>query len=238
MATTIKKVTLKSLGKNKDIDPSKGTVTNPFTQEEYNSLCNTGEWPGGYVEAMGYVAPPMMDGGDDGSGSGSGDIEDDDRLYRPYIGILVSNGSKTVNDEIPFLSDLQSASNMPMNVVVSWSEGRTGAMYGNESVISFGNVNYEETELQTDQGIVLHTQSTQPTASNGEWYKTSKNHYEIHFKINYSWEFKEKDHLSLNQYGQVLYDGNLLSYQSIPLTKKNDSDQVDLTLNDDAFIKK
>ena len=31
MATTIKKVTLKSPGKNKDIDPSKGTVTNPFT---------------------------------------------------------------------------------------------------------------------------------------------------------------------------------------------------------------
>ena len=56
MTTTIKHVTLKSLGKNKDIDPSKGTVTNPFTQEEYNSLCNTGEWPGGYVEAMGYVA--------------------------------------------------------------------------------------------------------------------------------------------------------------------------------------
>ena len=56
MTTTIKHVTLKSLGKNKDIDPSKGTVSNPFTQEEYNSLCNTGEWPGGYVEAMGYIA--------------------------------------------------------------------------------------------------------------------------------------------------------------------------------------
>ncbi len=62
-------MTLKSLGKDKDIDPSKGTVTNPFTLEEYDSLCNTGEWPGGYVEAMGYVAPPMMDGMDDGSGS-------------------------------------------------------------------------------------------------------------------------------------------------------------------------
>ena len=36
MATTIKKVTLKSLGKNRDIDPMKGTVVNPFTQEEYN----------------------------------------------------------------------------------------------------------------------------------------------------------------------------------------------------------
>jgi len=35
MTTTIRHVTLKSLGKNKDIDPSKGTVTNPFTQEEY-----------------------------------------------------------------------------------------------------------------------------------------------------------------------------------------------------------
>ncbi|MBQ9176406.1 MAG: hypothetical protein IJ139_06015 [Bacteroidaceae bacterium] len=55
MTATIKHVTLKSLGKNKDIDPSKGTVTNPFTQEEYNSLCNTGEWTGGYVEGTGYV---------------------------------------------------------------------------------------------------------------------------------------------------------------------------------------
>ena len=55
MATTIRHVTLKSLGKNKDIDPSKGTVTNPFTQEEYNSLCHTGEWPGGYVEGNGYI---------------------------------------------------------------------------------------------------------------------------------------------------------------------------------------
>ena len=71
MTTTIKKVTLKSLGKNKYIDPSKGTVTNPFTQEEYNKLCHTGTWSGGYVEAMGYIAPPMMDGMGDGSGSGS-----------------------------------------------------------------------------------------------------------------------------------------------------------------------
>ena len=71
MATTIKKVTLKSLSKNKDIDPSKGTVVNPFTQEEYNNLNQTGEWTGGYVEAMGDIAPPMMDGMGDGSGSGS-----------------------------------------------------------------------------------------------------------------------------------------------------------------------
>ena len=76
MTTKIKKVTLKSLkGENTQVDPTKGTVTNPFTQEEYNSLCNTGEWPGGYVETMGYVAPPMMDGMSDGSGSGSDDTE-------------------------------------------------------------------------------------------------------------------------------------------------------------------
>ena len=71
MATTIRHVTLKSLGKNKDIDPMKGAVVNPFTQAEYDSLCNTGEWTGGYVEAMGYVAPPMMGGMDSWGGSGS-----------------------------------------------------------------------------------------------------------------------------------------------------------------------
>jgi len=62
MTATIKHVTLKSLGKNKDIDPMKGTVTNPFTQAEYNNLNQTGEWTGGYVEAMGYVAPTEYDG--------------------------------------------------------------------------------------------------------------------------------------------------------------------------------
>ena len=56
MTTTIRHVTLKSLGKNKDIDPSKGTVTNPFTQEEYNNLNQTGEWTGGYVKGEGYLA--------------------------------------------------------------------------------------------------------------------------------------------------------------------------------------
>lgn len=71
MATTIRHVTLKPLGKNRDIDPMKGTVVNSFTQQEYDSLCHTSEWLGGYVEAMGYVAPPMMDGMGDGSSSGS-----------------------------------------------------------------------------------------------------------------------------------------------------------------------
>ncbi len=86
MATTIKKVTLKSLGKNKDIDPMKGTVTNPFTQAEYNNLNQTGEWTGGYVEAMGYVAPPMMDGMDDGSGSGSAITKEFNyNFVSPYI---------------------------------------------------------------------------------------------------------------------------------------------------------
>jgi len=86
MATTIKKVTLKSLGKNKDIDPMKGTVTNPFTQAEYNNLNQTGEWLGGYVEAMGYIAPPMMDGMGDGSGSGSAITKEFNyNFVSPYI---------------------------------------------------------------------------------------------------------------------------------------------------------
>ena len=55
MATTIKKVTLKSLRDNTPIDPTKGTVTNPYTQDEYYSESQAGTWQGGYVEAMGYI---------------------------------------------------------------------------------------------------------------------------------------------------------------------------------------
>jgi len=35
---------------------SKGAVSTPFTQEEYNNLNQTGEWTGGYVEGEGYLA--------------------------------------------------------------------------------------------------------------------------------------------------------------------------------------
>ena len=109
MATTIKHVTLKSLGKNKEIDPSKGTVTNPFTQEEYNSLCNTGEWPGGYVEAMGYIAPPMMDGGDDGSGSGS----------EPVIDLYITAGNN-IRSQTEKVDDFEEFS---VYAEFSWPEG-------------------------------------------------------------------------------------------------------------------
>ena len=109
MTATIKHVTLKSLGKNKDIDPSKGTVTNPFTQEEYNSLCNTGEWPGGYVEAMGYIAPPMMDGGDDGSGSGS----------EPVIDLYITAGNN-IRSQTEKVDDFEEFS---VYAEFSWPEG-------------------------------------------------------------------------------------------------------------------
>ena len=109
MTTTIKHVTLKSLGKNKDIDPSKGTVTNPFTQEEYDSLNQTGEWPGGYVEAMGYVAPPMMDGGDDGSGSGS----------EPVIDLYITAGNN-IRSQTEKVDDFDEFS---VYAEFSWPEG-------------------------------------------------------------------------------------------------------------------
>ena len=36
--------------------PSKGTVSTPFTQQEYNQLTQAGEWTGGYVKGEGYLA--------------------------------------------------------------------------------------------------------------------------------------------------------------------------------------
>ena len=135
MTTTIKKVTLKSLGKNKDIDPSKGTVVNPFTQEEYDSQCHTGEWTGGYVEAMGYVAPPMMDGMGDGSGSDDGlDNTIRDKIVEcanKYIGI--KEGTDKGNEQIikwlksVGLTDAKVENNG--NVTYRWCASFASAMY-------------------------------------------------------------------------------------------------------------
>ena len=39
------------------VDPTKGTQTNPYTQEEFYSLLDLGIWSGGWVEGMGYAIP-------------------------------------------------------------------------------------------------------------------------------------------------------------------------------------
>lgn len=35
---------------------AKGTSENPYTESEFESMCDEGTWSGGYVEGMGYVA--------------------------------------------------------------------------------------------------------------------------------------------------------------------------------------
>ena len=51
-------------------------MTNPYTQDEYYIENQAGTWQGGYVEAVGYVAPLMMDGMDSWDGSGSSPYDD------------------------------------------------------------------------------------------------------------------------------------------------------------------
>ena len=235
MATTIKHVTLKSLGKNKDIDPSKGLVTHPFTQEEYNNLNQTGEWTGGYVEAMGYVAPPMMDGMDDGSGSS--DIEDDDYLTKPYVGIPISGGSKTAEGKIIASINSQSSFKILFDFVISWTDGRTGVQHGGSlSVINNTDVKTTGVTILTDQNINLNINATSATVANLDWNKKSRNHYEISYSLKYSWDFQEKSHLS-NINGQIYYDGiTLLTYLGKPLTLMMGSGQIYLSLEDDAFV--
>ena len=42
------------------VDPTKGTITNPFTQVEMATLQEECTWNGGYVAGMGYIVPMMM----------------------------------------------------------------------------------------------------------------------------------------------------------------------------------
>ena len=141
MTTTIKKVTLKSLkGGNTHVDFSKGTVSNPFTQEEYQTLRQTGTWPGGYVEAMGYVAPPMMDGGDDGS-SGSGSEPEPQyntivSIANSYKDISGTNGFNTIKKwlmDVGVKEDLIQLKNG--DVTPAWCAAFVSAVYREAGVV-------------------------------------------------------------------------------------------------------
>ena len=58
MAKIIKKVTLNApASTSTGVDPTKGTQTNTYTQEEFYSLLDLGIWSGGWVEGMGYAIP-------------------------------------------------------------------------------------------------------------------------------------------------------------------------------------
>jgi len=35
----------------------KGSIDNPYTEAEFNNMCNAGTWTGGYVEGIGYCLP-------------------------------------------------------------------------------------------------------------------------------------------------------------------------------------
>jgi hypothetical protein len=56
MTKILKKVQLSTEQSTpKSADPTKGTVTNPFTQVEMATLQEEGTWNGGYVEGQGYI---------------------------------------------------------------------------------------------------------------------------------------------------------------------------------------
>lgn len=40
--------------------PKKGSADNPYTQKEYEEMCDAGTWNGGYVSGMGYVLPEVV----------------------------------------------------------------------------------------------------------------------------------------------------------------------------------
>lgn len=66
------------MSEDKEKTPPKGSVSNPYTEDEYNNMCDTDTWKGGYVEGLGYVgAQTIIYGSGSSSYSDSFYSEDD-----------------------------------------------------------------------------------------------------------------------------------------------------------------
>ena len=91
-------------------DPTKGTVTNPYTQEEHDAFAS-GTWPGGYVEGVGYVVPDRQVTALESSYPDTGNVM--------YPGIFVEAGR--------FKADHQEFFGVSDNTInVWWDSGFTG----------------------------------------------------------------------------------------------------------------
>ena len=233
MTTTIRHVTLKSLGKNKDIDPSKGTVVNPFTQGEYNSLCHTGEWTGGYVEAMGYVAPPMMDGMGDGSGSGSDDGFDsgDDSSMVYYEGIHVSAGSSHAYKNL--------YGSMEAGIEVEWTDGYTGTanVKGRpgwiESTINVKNAIINKSQISVNNNTILLDVIGTVRETTTKWRKNCINNYTLVVTLKYDWSLSDINGHTITKSGNHYYlDGVLLD----GITQINNTETVDIGIDNPSFV--
>ena len=66
---TIRMYSASSQGNNGSA--AKGSSSNPYTQEEFNSMLDAGTWNGGYVEGMGYVSKEVEVNGSSSSSSDS-----------------------------------------------------------------------------------------------------------------------------------------------------------------------
>lgn len=83
----IKKVHLEECALTRfNADPTKGTVTNPYTQTEKATFPED-MWPGGYVEGMGYITSYNPWGSDSSNPFGSGE---DEQFYANLNSILSS----------------------------------------------------------------------------------------------------------------------------------------------------
>lgn len=74
---------------------TKGTINNPYSQEEFNSMVSAGNWQGGYVEGMGYVTPTV-----DIFGTSDSETSDSDSWNDPFDS-YPSNPFDTSNDSTP-----------------------------------------------------------------------------------------------------------------------------------------
>lgn len=61
---------------------NKGTILNPYTEEEFNAMVDAGTWKGGYVQGLGYCMPELIvDGSYISSEISDSDISDSDFLW-------------------------------------------------------------------------------------------------------------------------------------------------------------
>lgn len=61
-----------SMGSASAMSGDFGSPTNPYTMNEAQIMMNSGNWPGGFVEGYGYIAPQVYVNGDtNGGGSGA-----------------------------------------------------------------------------------------------------------------------------------------------------------------------
>ena len=187
MTKILKKVQLSTEQSTpKSADPTKGTQTNPYSQEEMAQLQEEGTWEGGYVEGIGPV--PMIMGGINSCDGSS------NRVY-------VHAGSNSETKDLPFDYDYYCTKNPRAVVNVSWDEGYTDISgagkyeYLVKSNVSIYASDFSEGDLPfTFDGenttVILKVIVEGNGTASGDWTKIADGQYKITGTLPFKWVIK------------------------------------------------